>query len=189
MPASARAVCTKGRDVINGSWLVRLCFPALFFYVGLRLPVLFCVPFLVSDLACLVCTVQIKVVSLFQSHWHDCFRRCMRHDAPAPESLSSRRGFKLGSSFLWCHIRCWPVSLHYPLFAIRGPQLECHVPSGTSLPHLVRTNPKCSRWFAFHRMRDPDSSVTCCIVLQDIRKYEQLRSTILFNDYTPTVTP
>ena len=47
-----------------GSWLVRQCFPALFFYVGLRLPVLFRVPFLLSDLACLVCTVQIKVVSL-----------------------------------------------------------------------------------------------------------------------------
>ena len=43
---------------------MRRCFPALFFYVGLRLPVLFRVPFLVSDLACLVCTVQIKVVSL-----------------------------------------------------------------------------------------------------------------------------
>ena len=43
---------------------MRRCFPALFFYVGLRLPVIFRVPFLVSDLACLVCSVQIKVVSL-----------------------------------------------------------------------------------------------------------------------------
>ena len=39
-------------------------FPALSFFVGLLLPVIFRVPFLVSDLACLVCTVQIKVVSL-----------------------------------------------------------------------------------------------------------------------------
>ena len=36
---------------------------ALFFYVGLRLPVIFRLPFLVFDLACLVCIVQIKVVS------------------------------------------------------------------------------------------------------------------------------
>ena len=42
-----------------GSWL--LCFPALLFFVSLRLPVFSSVPFLVSDLACLVCTVQIKL--------------------------------------------------------------------------------------------------------------------------------
>ena len=47
-----------------GPWLVRRCFPALLFYVGLRLPVFSRVSFLVSDLACLVCTVQIKVLSL-----------------------------------------------------------------------------------------------------------------------------
>ena len=41
-----------------------LCFPALSFYVGLQLPVFSRVPFLVSDLACLVCTVQIKVLYL-----------------------------------------------------------------------------------------------------------------------------
>ena len=37
----------------------------MLFHVGLRLPVFSRVPFLVSDLACLVCTVQIKVVSIF----------------------------------------------------------------------------------------------------------------------------
>ena len=42
---------------------MRRYFPALSFYVGLRVPVIFRVPFLVSDLGCLVCTVQIKVVS------------------------------------------------------------------------------------------------------------------------------
>ena len=42
---------------------MRRCF--LFYVrVGLRLPVFSRVPFLVSDLACLVCTVQIKVLSL-----------------------------------------------------------------------------------------------------------------------------
>ena len=45
---------------------MRLCFPALLFYVGLRLPVFFRVPFIVSDLACLVCTVQIKNVCLWR---------------------------------------------------------------------------------------------------------------------------
>ena len=44
---------------------MRQCFPALLFYVGLRLPVFSRVPFLVSDLACLVCSVQIKVVSIY----------------------------------------------------------------------------------------------------------------------------
>ena len=41
------------------------CFPALLFNVGLQLPVLFRVPFPISDLACLVCTVQIKVVAIY----------------------------------------------------------------------------------------------------------------------------
>ena len=54
---------------------MRQCFPALFFYVGLRLPVLFRVPFLVSDLACLVCTVQIKVVSLLSDHANVALRK------------------------------------------------------------------------------------------------------------------
>ena len=44
-----------------GSWLVGRCFPALLFNVGLQLPVFSLVPSLVSDLACLVCTFQIKV--------------------------------------------------------------------------------------------------------------------------------
>ena len=44
---------------------MRLCFPALLFYVGLLLPVVSCVLFLVSDLARLVSTVQIKVVSIY----------------------------------------------------------------------------------------------------------------------------
>ena len=41
----------------------------LFSKVGLRLPVIFRAPFLVSDLACLVCTVQIKVVSLLMNRF------------------------------------------------------------------------------------------------------------------------
>ena len=45
------------------------CFPALLFTVGLQLHVFPRVPFLVCDLACLVCTVQIKVVSLSHGHY------------------------------------------------------------------------------------------------------------------------
>ena len=53
-----------------GSWLVRRCFPARLFYVGLRFAVFSRVPFLVSasDFACLVCTVQIKVIS-YERKW------------------------------------------------------------------------------------------------------------------------
>ena len=43
---------------------MRRCFTALYFSVGLQLPVFSRVPFLVSELACLVCTVQNKVVSI-----------------------------------------------------------------------------------------------------------------------------
>ena len=39
------------------------------FYVGLHLPVFSRVPFLVSDLACLVRTVQIKIVSTAASRF------------------------------------------------------------------------------------------------------------------------
>ena len=43
----------------------RSSFPALLFSVGLRLPVISLVPFHASDLACLVCTVQITVVPIY----------------------------------------------------------------------------------------------------------------------------
>ena len=41
------------------------CFPALLFNVGLQLPVFSRAHFLISDLACLVCNVQIKVVAIY----------------------------------------------------------------------------------------------------------------------------
>ena len=53
---------------IYGSWLVRLCFQALLSTVCLQLPVFPHVPFLACDLACSVCTVQIKVVSIIFFH-------------------------------------------------------------------------------------------------------------------------
>ena len=60
VPGPARAPLLAGL----GSRLVRRCFQAPLSTVGLQLPVFPRVPFLACDLACLVCTVQIKVVSI-----------------------------------------------------------------------------------------------------------------------------
>ena len=67
---------------------------ALFFYVGLRLPVIFRLPFLVFDLACLVCIVQIKVVSTS-------FPACTRRKCPAGQPR--QRGLvHPARHFYWC---------------------------------------------------------------------------------------
>ena len=86
---------------------MRRCFPALSFYVGLRLPVLFRVPFLASDLACLVCTVQIKVVSLTPiknaNGWSDgrpgretTWKQCAIHWVRQQSESEAMAGFRFG---------------------------------------------------------------------------------------------
>ena len=69
-PPASSARASPYQNPAGGSGLwggVGRCFPALLFNVGLQLPVFSLVPFLVSDLACLVCTFQIKVVSACQN--------------------------------------------------------------------------------------------------------------------------